>query len=134
MSSFESKRVDTENGATKPVPEKQELEKCRWFKRGWTLQELLAPSMVYFYVCNWNYIGSRNGLASLISAITQIPSEVLTGPESQNGYFVAARMSWASARQTTRDEDIAYCLFGLFKVNMPLLYGEGAHGAFRRLQ
>jgi hypothetical protein len=42
-------------------------------------------------------------------------------------------MSWASSRITSRLEDEAYCLLGVFDVQMPLLYGEGAK-AFQRLQ
>jgi hypothetical protein len=48
-------------------------------------------------------------------------------------YPVAVRISWAAKRTTTRDEDMAYCLLGIFDINMPMLYGEGAK-AFLRLQ
>ncbi|KAB8215362.1 HET-domain-containing protein [Aspergillus novoparasiticus] len=90
-----------------------------WFQRGWTLQELLAPCEVYFLASDWSDLGTRTMLCSLINEIT--------------GSIIAKRMSWASARQTTRIEDIAYCLMGIFGVNMPLLYGEGEK-AFIRLQ
>lgn len=72
-------------------------------------------------------------MAKLIESRTRIPSDVLTGEDKIEIYSVAARMSWAAERQTTRIEDVAYCLMGIFEVNMPLLYGEGRK-AFRRLQ
>ncbi|KAL8830158.1 MAG: hypothetical protein Q9170_005863 [Blastenia crenularia] len=102
----------------------------RWFTRGWTLQELLAPEMVVFYDLNWEELGTKLSLEEEISAATGISSQHL----SHRIYAsVAARMSWAAQRGTTRVEDIAYCLMGLFDVNMPLLYGEGGK-AFTRLQ
>ncbi|KAI4865454.1 HET-domain-containing protein [Hypoxylon rubiginosum] len=107
----------------------------RWFTRGWTLQELLAPRKILFYDCRWKLIGQlslRSKLCDVVSEITSIPTAYLEGaPLSMAN--IAHRMSWASKRETTREEDIAYCLLGIFDVNMPLLYGEGAR-AFRRLQ
>ncbi|KAI0200939.1 heterokaryon incompatibility protein-domain-containing protein [Astrocystis sublimbata] len=104
----------------------------RWFTRGWTLQELLAPSVVVFYSRDWARIGTRRDLAELISQTTQINIQSLeTGNFAD--FSIAQRMSWASQRETTRIEDQAYCLLGLFDVNMPLLYGEGEQ-AFLRLQ
>ncbi|TGJ81523.1 hypothetical protein E0Z10_g7243 [Xylaria hypoxylon] len=104
----------------------------RWFTRGWTLQELLAPSAIVFYSVDWVSIGNRRDLARTIAEITQIDLRFF---ESGNfdDFSIAQRMSWASQRQTTRVEDQAYCLLGLFGVNMPLLYGEGEQ-AFVRLQ
>ncbi|KAH8163127.1 hypothetical protein CIB48_g5096, partial [Xylaria polymorpha] len=58
---------------------------------------------------------------------------VLLGKARPANISVASRLQWASERQTTRAEDIAYCLLGIFDVNMPLLYGEGQR-AFVRLQ
>jgi Heterokaryon incompatibility protein (HET) len=108
------------------------LAHCRWLARGWTLQELIAPQTVVFYDREWNRRGSRIDLIDVLSEATGIPSDVLEyGDPSQ--YSVATRMSWAAKRETTRTEDIAYCLLGIFDVNMPLLYGEGLK-AFRRLQ
>ncbi|KAK7421601.1 hypothetical protein QQX98_002068, partial [Neonectria punicea] len=108
------------------------FSRSRWFKRGWTLQELVAPKAVEFYNSQWEEIGTKGSLASKISAITLIPVRILHG-DSPSTCNIAERMSWASARQTTREEDLAYCLLGLFDVNMPLLYGEGAK-SFIRLQ
>jgi hypothetical protein len=103
----------------------RQLRSCRWFTRGWTLQELIAPSCVEFYDTHWTHIGTRMNLQKAISAITGIPLPVLTATKAPQEYNVAVRMSWAAKRQTTRLEDEAYCLIGLFDVNMPMLYGEG---------
>ncbi|KAK5081445.1 hypothetical protein LTR70_005806 [Exophiala xenobiotica] len=110
------------------------LPECRWWTRGWTLQELLAPQLLRFYDTNWVCIGENHGLQQIISKCAGIPEDVLrAGHSKRNTYSVAARMSWAARRVTTRLEDQAYCLLGLFDVNMPLIYGEGRR-AFRRLQ
>jgi hypothetical protein len=104
----------------------------RWFTRGWTLQELIAPGVVYFYDATWTLIGSRSTLLNLIVDITKInPTYFSTGNLSQ--FSAAQKLSWAANRTTTRPEDEAYCLLGLFDINMPLLYGEGKR-AFARLQ
>lgn len=110
-----------------------EIRKSRWFTRGWTLQELVAPKEVIFFDKNWNYLGDKNTLSTLLSQITTIPEAVLANPPRHRSCSLARKMSWAAGRETTREEDIAYCLLGLFEVNMPLLYGEGAR-AFIRLQ
>lgn len=102
----------------------------RWFTRGWTLQELLAPGAVVFYDRDWREIGTKSSLAPQISRVTGISSQGMADPQSAN---IAAKMSWASRRQTSRVEDMAYCLLGLFDLTMPLLYGEG-NNAFKRLQ
>jgi hypothetical protein len=110
-----------------------EIRKSRWFTRGWTLQELVAPKEVIFFDKNWNYLGDKKTLSTLLSQITTIPEEVLDNPSRHRFCSLARKMSWAAGRETTREEDIAYCLLGLFEVNMPLIYGEGAR-AFIRLQ
>ncbi|KAK4035226.1 putative vegetative incompatibility protein HET-E-1 [Parachaetomium inaequale] len=155
-----------------------EFEASRWFTRGWTLQELIAPQDVCFYDANWSLIGRRQpiidqfrdcpDLAERISKMTGIPIRILhwyspsrhergwlesmnlgigTGPWQRQpteeekaqllcalrSFSIAQRMSWAALRQTTRVEDRAYSLLGLFEVNMPMLYGEGRR-AFYRLQ
>ena len=99
--------------------------------RGWTLQELLAPRNLIFLNREWSEIGSKSTMSNLLSQITGIDEETLQG-ESLRRVSIAKRMSRASERQTTRTEDIAYSLFGIFDVNMPLIYGEG-HKAFIRL-
>jgi hypothetical protein len=119
-------------GSIEPSDLEAKLPKCRWFYRGWTLQELLAPTEVIFYSEDWSRIGTRNGLHRLISRITGIERAFLSG-ERLDEASVAKKMSWAAKRQTTRLEDIAYCLLGIFEINMSLLYGEGER-AFQRLQ
>jgi hypothetical protein len=115
------------------------LSDSRWFTRGWTLQELIAPSDVRFYDGEWVNFGDRGRLSRRIKKITGIDKRALCREENDdvyailNSYSISARMSWASLRETTRTEDIAYCLLGIFNINMPLLYGEGSN-AFQRLQ
>lgn len=104
----------------------------RWFSRGWTLQELLAPVKLQFFDKNWNSIGMKEDHMNTISEITNIDLFALNGGDLRR-LSIARRMSWAANRQTTRIEDMAYCLLGVFSINMPLLYGEGAK-AFIRLQ
>ncbi|KAI3327073.1 HET-domain-containing protein [Xylariaceae sp. AK1471] len=103
-----------------------------WFSRGWTLQELLAPKVVEFYDCSWQFFGTKKGLTSVISEVTKISESVLKGASVQS-CSIAQRMSWAAHRETTRVEDRAYSLLGLFDVTMPFIYGEGEK-AFIRLQ
>ncbi|KAI0099335.1 HET-domain-containing protein [Nemania sp. FL0031] len=145
LTSFESRELATEQdrGFSDPPPLTskeldmrnhigQGLRKCRWFSRGWTLQELIAPRHVEFYDCDWKCFGSKTQLAPVLSWITGIDSAVLKGgPLDQ--VLVGRRMSWAANRHTRRVEDMAYCLLGIFDINMPLLYGEGEK-AFTRLQ
>lgn len=109
------------------------LVSSRWFTRGWTLQELIAPARVEFYDQEWNEIGTKCSLVEALSNRTTIPVEILLGKKNPMVCTAAQRMSWSASRTTTRDEDIAYCLLGLFGINMPLLYGEGFK-AFHRLQ
>jgi hypothetical protein len=109
------------------------FSKSRWFTRGWTLQELISPRGLVFFSKDWMKLGDRQSLSTQVSENTRIDTEVLTGDEPVHSKSVAQRMSWASRRSTTRMEDMAYCLLGIFDVNMPLLYGEGKK-AFLRLQ
>lgn len=104
----------------------------KWFTRGWTLHELIAPPIVEFYRACWSEIGTRGSLQHRLTDITGINRDVLTGGNPFL-YAVAVRRSWAARRETSRLEDQAYCLFGILGVNMPLLYSEGRR-AFRHLQ
>ncbi|KAG4431030.1 hypothetical protein IFR05_013488 [Cadophora sp. M221] len=104
------------------------FRKSRWWTRGWTLQELLAPRKVVFYDSGWGEIGTRGYLHGLVHSITGIRDL-----DNFMQASVARKMSWASKRKTKRVEDQAYCLLGIFNVNMPPLYGEGQK-AFERLQ
>ena len=111
------------------------LKSSKWFERGWTLQELIAPGNVGFYSRDWTFIGGKGSLRDTLSQITKIDIYLLVdGSVHLAGISVAKRMSWAAYRKTTRPEDMAYSLLGIFDVNMPLLYGEGGTKAFRRLQ
>lgn len=108
------------------------LVHSRWFKRGWTLQELLAPNEVLFYDKDWALLGSKIDLRPSITTATGIAGDFLHGRALEEA-SVAQRMSWAANRGTSRREDTAYCLLGIFGVHMPMVYGEG-HKAFNRLQ
>ncbi|KAK3323172.1 heterokaryon incompatibility protein-domain-containing protein [Cercophora scortea] len=109
------------------------LRHSRWFSRGWTLQEMLAPANLVFYSLEWTLLGTKNALAVLISRVTGIDEVCIHKKKRLDEYSIAQRMAWAANRQTTRPEDMAYCLLGIFNISMPLLYGEGDK-AFRRLQ
>ncbi len=106
---------------------------ARWFQRGWTLQELLAPLNLRFYDADWEFIGTKGDLCDLVEESTGIPTEYLLGITELHHASVAQRMSWAAKRTTKRQEDMGYCLFGIFGVFIPMMYGEGDN-AFRRLQ
>ena len=108
-------------------------QRYRWFTRGWTLQELIAPQRLEFYDEDWEYRGDKSSLLAEISQYTAIDARVLDDSAVLSEMPVARKMSWASSRQTTRVEDMAYSLLGIFNVNMPMIYGEGER-AFTRLQ
>lgn len=107
--------------------------RCKWFMRGWTLQELLAPSRVVFFSVNWVLLGTKLELAIPLAQITGIPVPYITMSRPIWLASISRRMSWMSKRITTRIEDMAYAMLGIFDINMPLLYGEG-NRAFVRLQ
>lgn len=121
----------------------------RWFTRGWTLQELIAPKSILVFTQDWKPIlmqypqeyeehgrSSKLGqgrLLRLFTPITGIKHDALTYPEVAMSCSNAEKMSWMAGRKTNRTEDVAYSLLGLFNVKMPLVYGEGIK-AFHRLQ
>lgn len=105
----------------------------RWFRRGWTLQELIAPSKLRFYDRDWNLIGDLKDLARTVSDITGIHLSMLLHTKSPTDFSVAQRMCWAAGRETTRPEDRAYSLLGLLDMSIDIRYGEGEK-AFIRLQ
>ena len=111
----------------------QSFQKSKWFTRGWTLQELVAPTSVEFFSVEGERLGDRDSLVREIAKITGIPVLALQGrPLSQ--FSVDDRMSWAERRKTKREEDAAYSLLGIFDIHMPLLYGEGRKKALNRLR
>jgi Heterokaryon incompatibility protein (HET) len=131
------------------------LSSSRWFTRGWTLQELTAPCYIQFLARDWTIIGVKltTGFSYLgvaiqpptakinveifrekLTDITGVPARVLSGALDIQLVPTARKMAWAAKRVTTREEDLAYALIGLFGVSMPILYGEGLEKAFRRLQ
>ncbi|KAI1804650.1 hypothetical protein F4811DRAFT_570897 [Daldinia bambusicola] len=119
---------------SKPRPRSRGYFKdSRWFTRGWTLQELIAPRRIEFYSEDWTELGTKTNLREIITEVTGINEDVLLGYTALSDITVALKMSWAANRSTTREEDIAYSLMGIFDINMPLLYGEGTK-AFKRLQ
>jgi hypothetical protein len=131
--------VSAEEYHASVLPEDPPFAESRWFTRGWTLQELIAPKIVEFYDESWNPIGRKSesekdlAFTILLSRVTNINVQVLLNVEKTKSFSVAQKMSWAARRITTRVEDRAYSLLGLFNINMPLLYGEGST-AFVRLQ
>ncbi len=109
------------------------FKKSKWHTRGWTLQELIAPRQVHFVSKSWMLMGKKDENAEVVRDATGVPAIVLKDPQQMRNFSIAQRMSWAAGRLTTREEDEAYCLLGIFDINMPTLYGEGRK-AFRRLQ
>jgi hypothetical protein len=116
----------------KSLPWDSEFRKSGWFTRGWTLQELLAPSIVEFFSRDWGKLGDRVSLKSQIYEVTTIPHEVLEG-SSLFRFSVDERFRWRQDRQTKVKEDAAYSLSGIFDVDMAPVYGEGTEQAFGRL-
>jgi hypothetical protein len=111
----------------------EQFYRSEWHTRGWTLQELIAPRFLVFLTRDWELIGSKAGLAMQLEEITHVPYSVLTLQEDFRHVSIAERMSWAAGRRTTKEEDRAYSLLGIFNIVMPTIYGEGKR-AFQRLQ
>ncbi|KAH9888953.1 heterokaryon incompatibility protein-domain-containing protein [Cubamyces lactineus] len=116
-----------------PCMRHSRFRRSKWFTRGWTLQELIAPRSLIFLSQRWTIIGTKAGLADTIEEVTGVDRDVLTLKRALHDVSVARRMSWAADRETTRLEDEAYSLMGIFGVYMPTIYGEGSN-AFVRLQ
>lgn len=105
----------------------------KWFTRGWTLQELIAPMTVEFYSKEGRQLGDKRSREEMIHEITGIPIKALQG-HSLSGFNITERKNWAAHRQTTQEEDLVYCLLGLCEVSMPAIYGEGKEAALKRFQ
>jgi hypothetical protein len=110
-----------------------DFRKSRWFRRGWTLQELLAPAYIKFYSSQHQTLGTKKSLCPLIHDITRIPIDALRG-HPLDTFSIEERLTWAAGRQTMEGEDEAYCLIGIFDISIPLIYGEGKDKALKRLQ
>jgi hypothetical protein len=115
------------------VNEEESFRKSRWFTRGWTLQELLAPGYVEFYSLERKRIGDKSSMVENIHDITRISIQALQG-HPLHQFSIEERKSWAANRHTKREEDLAYSLLGIFNIYMPLIYGEGRENAFARLE
>jgi hypothetical protein len=109
------------------------FRKSEWFRRGWTLQELIAPASVDFFCKDMELLGNKISLERHLCEITGIPAKALRG-SSMSDFSVAERMSWTECRVTTYEEDKAYSLLGIFNVYMPVIYGEGKEKAMKRLR
>ncbi|KAM5546071.1 hypothetical protein V8D89_000197 [Ganoderma adspersum] len=125
--------AEDDEGTEDPRDENSAFRHSRWFRRGWTLQELIAPRVVVFLSLDWRFLGTKASLAKVVQAVTAVDRRVLLHRMRLDEVSVAQRMAWAAERRTTRVEDEAYALLGIFGVNMPTLYGEGRR-AFVRLQ
>jgi hypothetical protein len=125
--------LQTEDGKGQHVEWESAFRNSRWFKRGWTLQELLAPRIVEFYSRDQVRLGDKISLEKQIASVTGIATSALRGrPPSE--FDLAERFKWAENRQTTKEEDMVYSLLGLFNVFLPLIYGETRSNAMRRLK
>jgi hypothetical protein len=128
-----SRSMSNNDNNSHQLPWELAFRASRWFTRGWTLQELLAPTSVEFFSREGERLGDRKTLEQQIHQITNIPITALRGtPLSQ--FDVEERLLWAEVRQTTHGEDKAYSMLGIFDVYMPLIYCEGREHAFKRLR
>ncbi|CAO2654513.1 Nn.00g112460.m01.CDS01 [Neocucurbitaria sp. VM-36] len=116
-----------------PQDWKASFANSRWFTRGWTLQELIAPKSVEFFSNEGKHLGSKHTMAEEVSDITSVHVQALRGA-ALSQFSVEERMSWASKRNTKRAEDATYSILGLFDIHMSLIYGEGAKKARSRLE
>ena len=109
------------------------FQKSEWFTRGWTLQELLAPIEVQFFSKERELLGDKQSLEQQIHKVTEIPILALRG-SALSSFSTKQKFAWAKNRKTTREEDWAYSLLGIFETSMPVVYGEGRRNAIRRLE
>jgi hypothetical protein len=125
--------IYSRDGQLRHIDWEAAFRNSRWFTRGWTLQELLAPKVVEFYSCDQVRLGDKYTLERQIAEITGITKEALRG-QPLSTFTIEERFHWANQRYTTEDEDKAYCLLGIFEIFLPLIYGEGESNAMRRLK
>ncbi|KAF1816980.1 HET-domain-containing protein [Eremomyces bilateralis CBS 781.70] len=126
-----SEPVPNTNNSHSP-PWETDFRRSRWFRRGWTLQELIAPKVVEFFSKDRVWLGNKRSLEQQIRKITGIPAAALQGGALCQ-FSVKEKLLWAQGRETTGAEDQAYSLLGIFGVSMAMIYGEGIDEAFRRL-
>jgi len=124
--------VDTTDHSQQ-LPWESAFRRSRWFTRGWTLQELIAPKTVEFYSRDHVLLGDKVSLEQQIYEITGIAIEALRGHSLQD-FSIQERFRWVEKRQTTKAEDLVYCLLGIFNIYLPLIYGEGRTHAMGRLE
>jgi hypothetical protein len=125
--------TDVQNSmGDQPWTWESDFVESRWFKRGWTLQELLAPTSVEFYSRGGVKLGDKHSLEPQIYQATRIPLSALRGTMLST-FSIDDRLSWAEGRQTKREEDSVYSLLGIFDIHIPILYGEGKKNALKRL-
>jgi hypothetical protein len=132
LSDVSIRKVDEHDGLSRSTW-KSAFRNSRWFTRGWTLQELIGPTSVEFFSLEGERLGDKRSMEQQIHEMTRIPIQVLRGSPVFN-FGITERMSWAKDRTTTRQEDKAYSLLGIFDVHIPLIYGEGKDKAFVRLR
>ncbi|KAI1101937.1 heterokaryon incompatibility protein-domain-containing protein [Jackrogersella minutella] len=120
------------SGDDNPFDEGSEFRRSKWFTRGWTLQELVAPLYVTFFDRDWNEIGTKSNLRTVIADVTGISPQVLA-MNYGGAISIAQRQAWAKDRQTKEIEDQAYSMMGLLGVKIPVKYGEG-EAAFRKIK
>lgn len=125
--------VHTQDDQSRHIEWESAFRNSRWFTRGWTLQELLAPKIVEFYSRDRIRLGDKRSLEQQIHEVTGIAVEALQGRHLRD-FSVEERLRWGEKRQTTEEEDEAYCLLGIFEIFISLKYGEGRKNAMDRLQ
>ncbi|KAJ8595030.1 hypothetical protein M405DRAFT_871979 [Rhizopogon salebrosus TDB-379] len=116
------------------------LAKSVWNERGWTVQEFLAPRIVLFYQSDWTlYLNDRSPnhkdsaviMRELGDATGIDPQALIVFHPGMGG--TREKLQWVSRRKTTMQEDIAYSLFGIFGIHLPVIYGERKQNALGRL-
>jgi hypothetical protein len=120
-------------GHSQQLPWESAFRTSRWFTRGWTLQELIAPKTVEFYSRDHVLLGNKASLEQQIYEITGIAIEALRGHHPLRYFSIQERFRWVEKRRTTKEEDLVYCLLGIFNIYLPLIYGEGQTHAMGRL-
>ncbi|OQO06433.1 hypothetical protein B0A48_08216 [Cryoendolithus antarcticus] len=136
----EESSTRTEGSAYMSDDLKRQLQHSEWCSRGWTLQELVAPRLVVFLSRQWEVIGFKGrgfyndtSFVAQVAALTRVPAEVLHDSREVGRVSAEQKIRWAISRETTREEDIWYCLFGLLDAPIGANYGEGSKRARRRL-